>query len=512
MTFIDILKITPKDRKKKVNLQNAFAKIITQRMPEFKQILSAFGWEDPEYGRLIDLYYNNAKSKHRKPIPKLDLTDLAVVDAVQHPIFESVRNDRLKLELLVDYDIESPSWKDMDDYALVLRSIEIEIVLTLGDRQIFTKTNRYHSDFYKVLIEISELNHNREMWKSKNIYTTNRFNGLSIRSYIYTRNKIADSKPLSETDIDLGGSFDPSEISFSEFLYSLTGNNLLNYGGSQSKLFKKAKKYNWDKAGKDLLKVRYKNVIKKIAKKGIGKIIGNNNLTIDDLWAHQDDTVFKNLEEAVKYLEHYSESDQFKFNIRVWNRFDDKPKRTLITREEKVPDKEKGDWKASFPAVELTIDRIQVDIIDKSNKSNIIGGFEFKDKRFFERLKANKFFNSNPNVHGNFVRNYYDYNSVSEGRQRSKDASMRGSPSNEPSNERYKEFIEGRMTIRQFTDYSNKTPVGREKQQQWRKKLRRKQIPSNLVYVLLNNKWTLHDTGKLAKRFQIKWGGSKGDF
>ena len=74
-------------------------------------------------------------------------------------------------------------------------------------------------------------------------------------------------------------------------------------------------------------------------------------------------------------------------------------------------------------------------------------------------------------------------------------------------NERYKAYLEGGMTMRQFTDYSNKTPVEREKQQQWRKKLRRKQIPSNLVYVLLNNKWTLYDTAKLKKRFELKWGG-----
>lgn len=506
MTFTDILKNTPAAEKKKVQLQNAFAKIITKRMPEFKQILSAFGWEDPELSTLFDFYYRNSKHSKR-PMPNLDLDDLAVADAVQHPIFESVRNDRLKLELLVDYDIETPYYLKMEDYLLHLRYIKIQIVLTLGDRQIYEVTNQFDNNFYKVLKEISELNHNREIWKNKNIYTTNRFSGLSIRSYIYTRNKIADSKPLSETNILLGEDFDPKEISFSEFLYNLTGNNLLHYGGSQSKLFRKAKKYNWSKAEKDLLKVRYENVIKKIAKKRIGKIISNNNLTIDDLWAHQDDTVFKNLEEAVKYLEHYSESDQFKFDIKVWNRFDEKPKRTLITREEKVPDKEKGDWKASFPAVELIIDSIVVNIVDKSNESNIIGSFEFQDKRFFERLKANKFFNSNPNVSGKFIRNYYNRSNVSESRKRSKNALT-----NPSFQQRYKAYLDGRMSIKEFMDYSNKTSEEREKQQQWRKKLRRKQNPSNLVYVLLNNKWTLYDAKKLAKRFNLKWGGFKGDF
>jgi len=500
MTFIDILKLTTSDqRNKKIQLQNAFAKIITKRMPEFKEILSAFGWKDPSFN--LDLYYGKP-SKYT--IPNLNLTDLAVVDLDQHPIFESVRNDRLKLEILVDYDIDTPSYLDIDDYFLKLRSAEMEIVLTLGDRQIFTKTMLFRNSFFKLLKEISQLNHDREMWKTKNIYTTNRFNGLSIRSYIYTRNKIADSVPLSRINIVLGEDFNPEEIKFSEFLYNLTGNNLLHYGGSQSKLFKKAKEYDWDKAGKDLLKVRYENIIKKIAKKSIGKIIGNNNLIINDLQYGRHHTHFKNLEEAVKYLEHYSESDQFAFNIKVWNRFDNRPKRTLITREEKVPDKEKGDWKASFPAVELTIDRIVVDIIDKSNEEEIVGGFEFEDKRFFEKLKANKFFNLNPNVIGRFIRSYYNYDSnVSEGRKRSKDASMRGSLFNE----RYKAYLEGGMTMRQFTDYSNKTPVEREKQQQWRKKLRRKQIPSNLVYVLLNNKWTLYDTAKLKKRFELKWGG-----
>ena len=182
MTFIDILKYSKGDKEKKIKLQNAFAKIITQRMPELKKILTVFGWKDPLYN--LDFYYGK-----QKPRINLNLVDLAVPDIVQHPVFESVRNDRLKLEILVDYDIHTPSYLRIDDYFFQLRSIEVEIVLTLGDRQIFKQNSRYHTGFYKILREISELNHDKEMWKDKNIYTTNRFSGLSIRSFIYTRNK-----------------------------------------------------------------------------------------------------------------------------------------------------------------------------------------------------------------------------------------------------------------------------------------------------------------------------------
>tara|TARA_R110002167_G_scaffold111007_6_gene282346 strand:+ start:4032 stop:5591 length:1560 start_codon:yes stop_codon:yes gene_type:complete len=499
-------------------ISNAFIKIITSRMPDLNSILKAFNMDHIKFKIPKEyLTLNTPQSKNYNK-PQIHLRDLRVEEDIRFSgqgstskeLFEKVRKDRLKLEIRADYKIQKPDWDGSRDNAsqngFSLKNINVEILLTLGDREILTNHNRFSlAGATPILNELGALTRNKEMWKDKNIYITNRINGMSIRSYVYTMNKLLN-EDLSPQPLYLS-SAEGEGFTMGKFIYFLTGNKLIHYGGSQSKLFKKAKRYDWDKAEEKALAVKFKMLLEKLVKLKIGNLVGNNKLNVEsrDYTAHNTRKPGhpKSIKHDVRLLEHYMNSDLFYFKVSIMNYMEKKPNRTIITREEKVKDKDKGDWNASFPVMEMTGKIIKIDIFIKLDKMRRIGGLKYEDSsNVLSRLKDNNYFKDNNNLYGAF---WYKLGvggqSLFETTKRSKSSSV---PKRNPSN-RMKDYLEGKTSYSALA-HRDKTDEQRDDQQQWRKKLRRKQFPQQLVFLLINNKYKLYDIQQLSNIFKLPWG------
>ena len=337
----------------------------------------------------------------------------------------------------------------------------------------------------------------KDLWKSRNIFITTRFNGMSLRSFVYTKNKLSGKESnLGESSIVIG----QSRHTFPYFINALTGNNLMYYGGSQKRLFKEDK-YNWDATEIKLLEVKFKNAVKKHIKQYAGNIVGNNVLSVAryirpkrvNAGSYKD-----NIEFVISQL-----SNELQYRVTVWNHYTQLPRRTIITREEKVSDKEKGDWKASFPVIKMGIEKIVIDIWDKERTpyAKVI----FKDKKFISRLESNNFFKAESNVHGKFAHGTYPpVAHYEDSKQRSR-AATPGLKHNWMA--RHEAFISGKISIEEFRQ-GGKIPEERKKQQEWKKILRRKQFPADAVFLLVEGKYTLYSPSILSAKFNI-FGGMK---
>ena len=164
--------------------------------------------------------------------------------------FKNVREDRFKCEIFVNITFK-PRTENI--YNL---DYDADITLTLGDKEILTFSLDEDQTRVHILKLIATYYGNKERLKEQNIYTTLRFNGMSIRSYVYSVNRLGDQS-LNDMLIDMGGRTDiPLEqltesmgtdrwkgkfVSFAHLVEYLTGNTLSHYGGAQTKLFKKLK-------------------------------------------------------------------------------------------------------------------------------------------------------------------------------------------------------------------------------------------------------------------------------
>jgi len=500
MTVEDILKNRKLSRQSRY--ANAFAKIIKNRMPDLTAILNTFGWKNPTY-TLSEWYSTNTlPPKQEKWNTILPIKDMVGHKGASSKIFEAARKDNLKLEIRNNIELQSfineVSPKNMTPQ-LIIRSISVEIVLMLGNREVlrFDRSDG-SSNMGKKLNEVAALTRQKDQWKNKNIFITNRINGMSIRSFVYTKNKLSGKQPsLDNIVVSLQGGH--KFKNFAEFIVYLTGNRLSHYGGSQKRLFKEDK---WAITEKKLRELAFNTAVKKHMKQFAGNIVGSNELVVlnsKNPSSHKYKQEFILLEKKLAYT------------IKINNRLHRKPKRTIITREEKVSDKEKGDWKASFPVLEMEINKIRVEIW--ANEKFLDGGWgnlvaivEFNDERFFSRLESNNFFNNEINVIGSFNRKNLPWDSSSNEQESNSRSATLGS------RWWYKKYMDlqaGRISETEF-NHGGKTEERREANEGWRKKLRRKQFPTDAIFLLVEGKYTLYTYVDLQHKLKKFGGGHNG--
>jgi hypothetical protein len=178
----DILK-RKKEWEKREAQSRAFVKILKKRMPELSALLDDWGYYDLDSWtpQLPWVYTDDSKKNYLQRItPGFRHRDLIT--------FDNIRNDRLKVEIFVNITF-FPRSNSEDTYEL---EYDGDITITLGDKEIITFPWKKDNTRVHIINLLKTYYGDKERLKQKNIYTTLRFNGMSIRSYIYSVNRLGD--------------------------------------------------------------------------------------------------------------------------------------------------------------------------------------------------------------------------------------------------------------------------------------------------------------------------------
>jgi len=491
---MDILKIRGKGRPTlaqeqddAARMQNAYQKIIFKRMPILPRLLQDFGVKQEDFYELsfakIRASYQSqgtsrptrkktyrSKYKDYKPIFE-NLRNKKSRAGHDEGLFEQVRNDRLKAEILVDFDINI----DQKTNLSFLESNQ-ELVVSLGDRQIFTNTkfNSYTQGNRKIMNLLSVLYPKKEEWAAKNIYTTIRINGQSIRSFMYTMNRLY-GKDMSGEDLYIfyGGHDNKDVMKFPEFIETITGKSLLYYGGTQTKLSKSI-------GDKELIRTTLKEIFEERFYYGDTKdieIIFPNKIRQ------------KSLKKVIKFhLKRERIIVPIFTQLTVLNSLYKLRPRKLITRERQAKEK---DFSVQFPVYEIKIHGFEVKMIVE----NIDIKVRFQSNELYKFVISNLKQKKDPNKYI-FIDTLPTWRMESD-RQRRDYMSNIPTPRQEfnrkysknlqeMSAEETQEYIRG---LTELEDDRTREARKRKIKSEWRKKLRRKQFPHNLIYLKHRGKY-----------------------
>lgn len=514
----DILK-RKKNWEKRNAQSRAFVKILRSRMPSLEQLLDDWGYYDLDswaYNNVRDkiwLYTNQSKEAYLTSItPSISYRDLVT--------FKDMREDRLKCEIFVNITFE-PLTENI--YKL---DYDADITLTLGDKEILTFSWDEDQTRVHILNLIATYYGNKERLKEQNIYTTLRFNGMSIRSYVYSVNRLGDQS-LNDMLIDMGGRTDiPLEqltesmgtdrwkgkfVSFAHLVEYLTGNTLSHYGGAQTKLFKKSRKRkNPGRKQLDLTeaaKIAHLKNLKSVCLERFKKdapyipytniVVGAYDNIEDDFHSDVEELLELNLEELKK--------SDFKYRLEVINTASTRnKKRRVKTRDVKIKDKEKGDWEASFEVVDLKILRLEIEVYVNNKPFTYITIKEPKDFLYLLRDKLGEFQNTFTTLR--WESRPYVFDDTYRYRQGYGEKGVKATTPDRLSYTKIRDDMlsgkismkEGRKLIESLYD----TNIGDLKPQQyWKKKLRRKQYPVQMAFLHYQNRYVLYNLVKLKSLF-----------
>jgi len=496
----DILKRKP--WQKRQSISRAFIKILNKRMPNLTNILDDWGyaslntWVSQNVSDKLWLYTNMSKKEYLlRNDPEIENRDLLT--------FENIRDDRLKCEIFINISFEPQlGTKNVNIYKL---DIDADISLTLGDKEILTFRWLEGNSRVNILNLISNYYGEKEKLKEQNIYTTLRFNGMSIRSYVYSVNRLGDQS-LSNMVIDTDNS-SSRFLSFSEFVQFMTGNSLTHYGGAQTKLFKKEdkKQINLTEATKIAHIENIKSICLKQFKKDAPYIPYNNIVVAGTDGRLMDDGFYLGMGEILKLdLEELRKSD-FSYKLEVINtsKLRNK-KRRVKTRDVKIEDKEKGDWEASFEVIDLNIMRLQIQVfVNKKLFTDIV----IENPKDFLYLLQDKL--------GEFQNTFTDFTWFSKPYLYADSYKYRqmhgekGVKARTPDILNHKKILSdlrsGKITSQEAEKLLDEIYFkGRRRlkpQQHWKKKLRRKQYPVQMAFLHYQNKYTLYNVLKLKQLF-----------
>ena len=514
----DILK-----RRKNWEKQNAqsraFVKILLNRMPQLDNLLDDWGYYDIDswaYNNVSDkiwLYTNQSKESYLSSItPGIRYRDLIT--------FKDMREDRLKCEIFVNITFE-PHPSSENIYKL---DYDADITLTLGDKEILTFTWNEDKTRVHILKLIATYYGNKERLKEQNIYTTLRFNGMSIRSYVYSVNRLGDQS-LNDMIIDMGGRKDiPLEqltegqginrwkgkfVSFAHLVEYLTGNTLSHYGGAQTKLFKKSRKRK--NPGRKQLglteatKIAHLKNLKSVCLERFKKdapYIPYTNIVVG-AYDNIEDDFYLDAEELLELdLEELRKSD-FKYFLEIINTAHTRDKKRRVkTRDVKIKDKEKGDWEASFEVVDLKILRLEIQVYVNGKFFIDIRIQEPKDFLYLLQDKLGEFQNT-----FTFLRWHmrpYIFDDSYKYRQGYGETGVKARTPEQLSHKQIiRDLRAGRITMEEAEKLQDEMWEKRDlkPQQHWKKKLRRKQYPVQMAFLHYQNRYVLYNLAKLKKLF-----------
>tara|TARA_Y100000004_G_scaffold22632_1_gene22997 strand:- start:494 stop:2026 length:1533 start_codon:yes stop_codon:yes gene_type:complete len=494
---MDILKIRGKARPTieqeqddEARMQNAYQKIIFKRMPILPRLLQDFGvrqedFHELSFAKIRAIYQKTHRSKYKdyKPIFE-NLKNKKRYTKPDEGLFEEVRNDRLKAEIFVDFDINI----DQKNNLSFLESTQ-ELVVSLGDRKIFTnkKFNTYMDGNAKIINLLSVLYPKKEEWAAKNIYTTVRINGQSIRSFMYTMNKLY-GKNMSgeELYIFYNGTDNKDVMKFPKFIETITGKSLLYYGGGQTKLGKSV-------GDTELMRT----TLKEIFKERFGR-----EYPYSDMRDIEIILPYPAKQESLKkvLVLHRNKEDIIipKFtNLTVLNSISKLRPRKLVTRERQAKEK---DFSVEFPVYEIEIygyevkmivQNINVKVRFKSNKFNTFVISNIKQKK----APTNYIFRDTISTwRMGSDRQREDYMSnrptAREKINREFEEEMKRIREMPRGSGRHKKRIEMLRLLDQFDEDDRvRQKIDRDIESEWRKKLRRKQFPHNLLYIKHEGKY-----------------------
>jgi len=498
--MMDILKIKgksgtyDKQQADTIRMQNAYQKIIFKRMPLLPRLLQDFRvpkekFAEFSFSKLRNIYDTSQRKPRKRKFkdyvslfqnlenkPSTGNMLYPRRDSPDEGLFEEVRNDRLKAEIRAEFDIGVNKMSNIS----FLESTQ-QLVVSLGDRVIYESNinNDYTSNGNIKLINLlSVLYPNKEKYAAENIYTTIRINGQSIRSFLYTMNRLY-GKDMSLEDIYLiykAGT--ENKIKFNEFIYRITGKTVLNYGGSQSKLKKSVRI------------IRNEPIIdselRKIFNKEYNKLqyLGLQDFEYKGLLWH---TNFFELKEVIL--------DEQKLNISfpdipiVLNEFSKLPPRKLITRERQSKEK---DFSVKFPVIELKINgfTVKMKVDSPALKDTIIISIFFKSEGLEKKVISN--------IKNNIETQAYSFRIPIRGIDFSSPSQRLASKYRIPSPEQVLErkFKNNEISQEEYikqvvrlTDGKTRQAEKRKIMSNWRKTLRRKQFPHNLFYLKYDNKY-----------------------
>ena len=481
----DILK-RKKDWEIKDAQSRAFVKILKKRMPELSALLDDWGYYDLDSWtpQLPWVYTDDSKKNYLQRItPGFRYRDLIT--------FDNIRNDRLKCEIFINITFEPRADKE-DTYEL---SYDGDITITLGDKEIITfpwKDDNTRVHILNLIRNYYGLN--KELFKQKNIYTTLRFNGMSIRSYVYSVNRLGDQ---SLNDMKIINVLQ-RPISFAEFVEYLTGNTLSHYGGAQTKLFKKENKKQINL--KEATEKAHLENIRKICLEKFKKdtpFIPYTNMEVSNF--HRTTQELLNLD-----LEELKQAD-FTYELEVMNSAKLRPtKRRVKTRDVKIKDKEKGDWEASFEVIDLEIYRLEVYVYIGDDSIATIKIYNPKDFIYLLKDKLSEFKNAFKDL--TWFSRPYLFDDTYRYRQMHGE---RGIKARSPDTITNKKIISD-LRARRITpseaeklfdqlNYSGLADI--KPQQHWKKKLRRKQYPVQMAFLHYQNRYVLYNSVKLRQLF-----------
>lgn len=501
---MDILKIRGKRRNTLAQeqddiarMQNAYQKIIFKRMPILPRLLQDFGVKQEKFHELsfakIRASYQSQgtsrptrkktyRSKYKDYIPIFEnLRNQKRYRTFDEGLFEEVRNDRLKAEILVDFDINI----DQKTNLSFLESNQ-ELVVSLGDRKIFTKKqfNTYMKGNQKIINLLSVLYPKKEEWAAKNIYTTVRINGQSIRSFMYTMNRLY-GKDMSAEELYIFYSGNNKDVMlFPKFIETITGKSLLHYGGTQTKLSKSTN-------DTELMRTTLKEIFEE-------KFYYGDTKDIEIILPNR--IRQKSLKRVIKFhLKGEKIIVPIFTQLTVLNNLYKLRPRKLITRERQAKEK---DFSVQFPVYEIYIYGFNV----KMTVENIDITVRFQSNKLYNFVISNLKQKKTPDK--------YIFNStiptwrMESDRQRKDYMSNKPTPREEFNRKYSKKLQQGTMSAKELNEYVKelseledyKTREIRERkiESEWRKKLRRKQFPHNLVYLKHEGKYLgLYSTGDI---------------
>lgn len=506
---MDILKIRGKRRDSSAQemddiarMQNAYQKIIFKRMPILRRLLQDFGVKQEDFyelsfAKIRALYQSQgtsrptrkktyrSKYKDYKPIFE-NLRNQKRYRTFDEGLFEEVRNDRLKAEILVDFDINIDKKTNLS----FLESSQ-ELVVSLGDRKIFTEKqfNTYMKGNQKIINLLSVLYPKKEEWAAKNIYTTVRINGQSIRSFMYTMNRLyGKDMSAEELYVFYNGTNDKDVMKFPKFIETITGKSLLHYGGTQTN-FDEFVKLGKSMDDKELMRTTLKEIFEERFDYDDAKdieIILPNSIRQ------------KSLKRVIKFhLKREKIIVPIFTQLTVLNSLYKLRPRKLITRERQAKEK---DFSVKFPVYEIKIHGFEVKMIVE----NIDIKVRFQSNKLYNFVISNLKQKKTPDKYT--FRDTLPTWRMESDRQRKDYMSNRPTPMQELSRkypkgllnmnaEQVHEYIK---EVTELDDYKKREARERKIESEWRKKLRRKQFPHNLLYLKHEGKYLgLYSTGDI---------------
>ena len=335
----------------------------------------------------------------------------------------------------------------------------------------------------KIINLLSVLYPKKEEWAAKNIYTTVRINGQSIRSFMYTMNRLyGKDMSAEELYVFYSGTDNKDVMKFPKFIETITGKSLLHYGGTQTKLSKSMD-------DTELMRTTLKKIFEE-------KFYYGDTKDIEIILPNR--IRQKSLKKDIKFhLKGEKIIVPIFTQLTVLNSLYKLRPRKLITRERQAKEK---DFSVQFPVYEIKIHGFEVNM----TVENIVVKVRFQSNKLYNFIISNLKQKKTPNKYE--FRDGISSLRMDSDRQREDYMSNRPTARQKINREfeeemkriremprdekRRKKRIEMIRRLEQFDEDDRvRQKINREIESEWRKKLRRKQFPHNLLYIKHEGKY-----------------------